>query len=330
MSASTEPPAARLRSLVNGYQVTQAIHAAAVLGIADRLPGGVDELAAATGAHEDALYRLLRALASVGVLHEEDGRRFSLTELGGPLRTDAPDSIAGWAEFVGTRSYRDAWAALPESVRSGENAFELVHGTDVWTYRSTRPEESAAFDRAMTALTRGVHRAVLDAYDWSRFGTVVDVGGGRGALLAELLAANPSLRGVLFDQPHVVAGAEETFAAAGVADRCEIVAGSFFESVPRGDAHVLKMIVHDWEDAECVAILRACRDAGGTLLVLDRELGGPNENPGAKLSDLNMLVGPGGRERTLAEFESLFDRAGFRLVGSTPAGAISVIEGEPA
>jgi O-methyltransferase domain len=285
-------------------------------------PRSSAELAEAAGADEDALYRLLRALASVGVLHEDEGRRFSLTELGDPLRSDATGSLAGWAAMVGRPEYWSAWGDLLHSVRTGENAFRHVHGTDVWSYRETRPESSDAFDRAMVALTAGTNEAFIAAYDFGRFGVVVDVGGGRGALLAGLLTAHPSMQGVLFDQEHVVRGAKELFESAGVADRCRIVGGSFFESVPSGgDAYVLKSIVHDWEDEEALAILSTCRAAmadDAVLLLLERDLGPPNDAPAAKLSDLNMLVAPGGRERTVEEYAALFDRSGLRLAGSTP------------
>jgi hypothetical protein len=314
-----------LRRLANGFQVSQAIHVAATLGIADLLAGGPrtsDELASETGTHADSLYRLLRALATVGVLQEEPGKSFALTELGQGLRTDVEGSLAGWARFMGRRYFWEAWTRLEHSVRTGENAFRAVHGTDVWSYRADRPEESAIFDGAMAALTGTANRAVLEAYDFSRFGTLADIGGGNGTLLASILAEHPGMRGILFDQPHVVARAAGVLAA--VADRCTIVGGSFFESVPAGaDAYVLKMIIHDWEDPEATAILRNCRAAmgGGTILVIERIVGPPNEDPATAFSDLNMLVGPGGRERTREEFDRLFARADLTLTRSTPTGA---------
>src|SRR5688572_7531086 len=260
-----EPPAIALRRLVNGYQVSQAIHVATVLGIADHLTEGSlssDELAAATESHPDALYRLLRALAAVGVFREEPGRRFGLTPLGECLRADAPQPVGPWAAFTMSAPQWEAWGALLHSVRTGENAFRRVHGEDVWAYRARHPEAGAAFDRAMTGMTRLGTEAVLAAYDFSRFRTIVDVGGGHGALLASILGRYPGARGVLFDQPHVVAGAAAVLREAGVADRCEVVSGSFFESVPAGgDAYLLKQIVHDWEDPEAAALLRVCRRA---------------------------------------------------------------------
>jgi hypothetical protein len=177
----------------------------------------------------------------------------------------------------------------------------------------------------MTSISRQVAAAVIAAYDFSRFGVIVDVGGGNGGFLAAILAANPGMRGVVFDQPHVVTGAAPLLAAAGVADRCEVVGGSFFEAVPAGgDAYVLKAILHDWSDEDAITILRTCRRAmaaGAALLVVERELGGPNEAPDAKFSDLNMLVAPGGRERSIAELAALFASAGFGFAGYTPGAA---------
>lgn len=317
-----------------GHQVSQAIHVAATLGLADLLADGPrtsDDLAEATGSNPRALYRLMRALATVGVFHEEECRRFALGPLGDPLRSDAPDSLTGWATYVGRPYYREAWSALEHSIRTGENAFSHVHGTNVWDYRAQRPDENEIFDRAMQALTGLTNRALLDAYDFGRFGTVVDVGGGNGALIAAVLEEYPDLRGVVFDQPQVVARAPSVLEAAGVADRCSIVGGSFFDAVPKeGDAYVLKSIIHDWEDEEAVAILRVVRQTDGVVLLVERDLGAPNENPAAKFSDLNMLVAPGGRERTLDEYAALFESAGYQLAGSTPTAAgMSVIEGEP-
>jgi hypothetical protein len=327
---------ATLLRLVNGYYVSQAIHVAASLGIADLLADGTrtsDDLAHEADADPETLYRLLRALASVGVLHEGDGRLFSLTPVGELLRSDVPGSLHGWAAYAGRPYFWAAWAELLHSVRTGENAFQHVHGQDIWSYRADRPDESALFDAAMKALTGASNAALIDAFDFSRFGTLVDVGGGNGALLASVLASNPALQGVLFDQAHVVAGADQVLEAAGVADRCRIESGSFFESVPEGgDAYLLKSIVHDWEDEESSAILRVVRAAmpeGATLLVVERDLGAPNEDAPTKFSDLNMLVGPGGRERTQDEYASLFESTGFRLVGATPtAGTHTVFEGK--
>ena len=333
-----ETPVESMQRLIAGSHVSQAISVAATLGISDLLadgPRASDELAAATDTHPPSLYRLLRALAAVGVFHEEDGRRFSLTPTGDLLRSDAPGSVRGWAAFLGRPYIRESWSALEHSVRTGENAFEHVHGTDVWSYRAERPDESEIFDHAMQSITGGVNKALVAAYDFGRFGTVVDVGGGNGALLAGLLAANPQLRGVVFDQEHVVANAGPVLAAAGVADRCEIVSGSFFEEVPRGgDAYLMKSIIHDWDDERSIEILQVCRRAmsdSATLLLIERIVEGPNEGWRTKFMDLNMLVNPGGQERTLDEWETLLGRAGYNLVEVTPTQAgVAVIAGAPA
>jgi O-methyltransferase domain/Dimerisation domain len=335
---SGESPTVALRRLVNGYQVTQAIHVAATLGIADLLrdgPRSSDELAAQTDSHAPSLHRVLRALAAVGVLHEQDDGRFALTDVGECLRADAPEPVGGWAAFVGRPYHFQGWAGLLHAVRTGENAFQSVHGTDAWTYRADHPEEGAIFDRAMTDITQRANRHLLEAYDFGPFGTVVDIGGGHGALLAAVLAAHPQMRGVVFDQPHVVAGAPAVLEEAGVADRCEVVGGSFFDAVPAGaDAYLLKAILHDWDDEDALRILRSCRDAiaaDGALLVVERELGAPNANPDAKLSDLNMMVGPGGRERTREELGDLLAEGGFALQRTVPTAiGVCVFEARPA
>jgi hypothetical protein len=329
-----EAPAAELRRLVNGYQVSQAIHVAATLGIADRLAGGPcgsDELAVATGTDPGALYRLLRALASVGVFTELDDRRFELTAVGQHLRAAAAPTLHGWAAFIGRPYYWEAWSHLLDSVRTGENAFRLTHGMGPWEYRAAWPDEGAIFDRAMSSLTGQVSAAVVKAYDFTPFRRVVDVGGGSGAFVAELLSAYPTVSAVVFDQPHVVANLEPVLAGGPLADRCTVVSGDFFSGVPEGaDAYVLKSVIHDWPDAESIEILAACRAAGGTgstILLVERALAGPNEGPDNKFSDLNMLVGPGGKERTVDAYRTLFEAAGCRLTRVVPtASPVMVLE----
>jgi hypothetical protein len=334
MDDSQRSPSATLRHLVNGYQVSQALHVAATLGIADRLAES-DELAAAVGAHAPTLYRVLRALAAVGVLHEDEERRFALTPVGDCLRSDADEPVGGWAAMIGRPYVWQAWGELLHSVRTGESAFEHVHGVDAWTYRTRHPEEGEIFDRAMADLARRAHRTTLAAFDFSRFGTVVDVGGGNGALLLALLRAHSHMRGVLLDLPHAIAVAEGAIEAAGLTDRCRTVAGSFFDGVPEGgDAYVLRAILHDWDDDASISILRSVRRAAApeaTLVVIERDLGPPNQNVETRFSDLNMLVIPGGRERTIDEYGALLAAADFRLVESRPAGfGLHVILAVPA
>lgn len=323
--AERTDPATTLRLLIDGFKVSQALHVAAVLGLADRLANATrssDDLASAVGADPRALYRLLRALASAGVLTEHNDRRFSLTAVGACLRSDAATPLAGWADFMGQPSLWQAWGNLLHTVRTGENAFVHTHGQDPWAYRADRPDLNAVFDRAMIDVTRSVTAAVLDAYDFGAYTTVVDIGGGRGAFVAALLGRYPGSRAVVFDQPHVVAEAPALLARAGVADRCEIVGGDFFAAVPGGgDAYILKAVIHDWDDEQVLAILRTCRRAmiaTARLLLIEWDIGAPNEALLAKLSDLNMMVSPGGQERTADEYAELLEAAGFQLTSVTP------------
>ena len=321
-------------SLIGAFRVSQAIYVVTTLGIPDLLADGArpaDELATATDCHPGALYRVLRALAAAGVFYEDDDRRFTLTELGDLLRSEAPGSVGPWAAFNARPYMWQAWGDLLHSVRTGENAFAHVHGAAVWEYRAQHPEESAIFDRAMTGNTRRSNQAVVDAYDFGRFNTIVDVGGGQGVMLAAILEAHPHVHGILFDQPHVVATADQALRDRGVAERIRIEGGDFFAAVPKGgDAYVLRFIIHDWPDAECVRILRKIRAVvppDGRVLVVENLVPPPNEGLDVKLLDLQMLVAPGGQERTLDEYEGLFADSGLRLVAATPtAGGLSVIE----
>ena len=330
-------PAAELVLLVTGYRVSQAIHVAATLGIADLIKDGASsasDLAVATNSHAGALYRVLRALAAAGVFHEDDEKRFSLTPLGECLRSDAERPMAAWASFIGRPHQWQAWGSLSHSVRTGENAYRHVHGVGLWDYLVGHPEEAAIFDRAMTGGSRGVVEAIVSAYNFSAFGHVVDIGGGQGAMIAAVLAAHTNTHGILFDRPDVVARAQPVLEAAGVAKRCAVVGGSFFETIPEGgDAYLLKYILHDWDDAASLAILAACRrvfHSEAKLLIIERIVGGPNDGLETKTSDLNMLVSPDGQERTADEFAALLANAGFRMeriIEVTPR--LSIVEAAP-
>jgi SAM-dependent methyltransferase len=330
-------PAAELVLLVTGYRVSQAIHVAATLGIADLIKDGASsasDLAVATNSHAGALYRVLRALAAAGVFHEDDQKRFSLTPLGECLRSDAERPMAAWASFIGRPHQWQAWGSLSHSVRTGENAYRHVHGVGLWDYLVEHPEEAVIFDRAMTGGSRGVVEAIVSAYNFSAFGRVVDIGGGQGVMIAAVLAAHTNTHGILFDRPDVVARAQPVLEAAGVARRCAVVGGSFFETIPEGgDAYLLKYILHDWDDAASLAILAACRRVfrpEGRLLIMERIVGGPNDGLETKTSDLNMLVSPDGQERTADEFAALLANAGFRMeriIEVTPR--LSIVEAAP-
>jgi hypothetical protein len=334
------PPSAVLMQMVSGYRASQALYVAAKLGIADLLkdgPKSSDELAEAAHAHPAALRRLMRALASLGIFEEDAAGRFSLTPMGTCLRSDVPGSLRAPVLFlVGEEGWR-AWGALLHSVQTGEPAFDHVYGMGGFDYGAQHPEFSKVLDESMAAFAAPVADAVLAAYDFSGTSTLVEVGGGNGALLSAILRAHPELRGILFDLPHVVTGASKVLADAGVADRCEVVGGSFFDSVPGGgDTYMLKWIIHDWDDDRSIAILRACHRAmkgTGKLLVLDQILPRRAEPSGATavfMFDLEMLVvAPGGRERTEDEFRALLAAAGFRVnrVVATTWLRLGVIEG---
>ena len=327
-----------LLRLINGMKVSQVIFALVALGIPDFLGAerkGVAEIAEFTKANPQALNRLLRAAAAAGLLDEDGSQSFALAELGAGLRSDAEGSLAGWVGLVGSANYWQNWGQLVDSIRTGETGWRLRHGVDAWTYRADHPEDGRVFDLAMVSITAGVAKAIAAAYDFSPFRTVVDVGGGRGSLLAEILQRTLGSTGVLFDQPHVVEAAPALLAEAGVADRCRIEGGSFFESVPAGgDAYILKSIIHDWYDPEARQILQVCRRAAApasVLLIAERVLDPPNQGLDTKLSDLNMLVNPGGLERSEAEFATLLASSGFTLRRVIPTGGPSrLIEAVPA
>lgn len=337
------PPGIVLYQLAIGHYVSRALHVTAKLGLADELrdgPRAAEDLARATGTDAAALRRLLRFLVSVGLLREDADGAFALEPLGDLLRSDSPGSMRASVMLFAGPGIQDSWKDLEYCVRTGEPAFrKLDPEADPFTTMAADPEAAAIFDKAMATFAPQTAAAIAAAYDFSVFGTVADVGGGNGALLVGLLRANPRLRGLLFDQPHVVARAKGELDAAGMSERCALSGGSFFERVPGGaDAYLLKHVIHDWNDAQAGRILRRCRDAmpGHAKLlliegvyppVIDRTL----EGRGAAANDLNMLVCTGGRQRSEAEFRALFDASGFRLTRIVPTQArVSVIEGEPA
>jgi precorrin-6B methylase 2 len=338
MDAQPAPLAEAFRHLLLGYRVTQALYAAAELGLADLLAGGArsaDDLAAAAGAHAPSLARVLRLLASEGVFAQTADGRFVLTPLAEPLRRDGPASLRPLALLVGGPPLWRSWGQLLHSVRTGAPAFDHEHGVDLFAYNRQHPEAGTVFDQAMAAHTAPAVRAVAAAYDFSAVGTVVDVGGGTGALALGLLGAYPHLRAVVFDQPAVAAAARAAIAAAGLTGRCAAVGGDFFAAVPDGgDAYLLKFVLHDWDDERAVAILRTCRRAmppQGRLLAVEL-LVPPGSGPSfAKSQDVNMLVNAlGGRERTVAEYRAAYAAAGFDLTRTIPAqGELHIIEGVP-
>jgi hypothetical protein len=337
LSDRTDAGQALLDRMV-GVWVSRAISVAAKLGIADLLDGaGYDcaVLAEATKTRPDTLYRLMRALASVGIFAEDDAGRFHLTPMADGLRSDSPASLRDYAILLGEEWYWRSWGQLLHGVQSGDSALEHVLGMQVFDYLARSPEAGRVFDAAMTSRGNLEDRAIASAYDFGG-GTIVDVGGGRGSLLAAILRGNPDPRGILFDLPAVEARARELLGTAGLLSRCELVAGDFFKDVPAGgDLYLMKKIIHDWDDARAQRILANCRTAmgkHGRLLLMEQVILPGNAPSLGKLMDLQMLVmTPGGRERTEAQYCSLLAAAGFKLAGITPTACpLSIIVGVPA
>ncbi|WP_214405415.1 methyltransferase [Pseudonocardia lacus] len=324
--------AQELLGIVTGSWMAQAARVAAELDLADLLADGprtAADLATATGAHEPSLRRLLRALVTIGVCTELDGDRFAVTPTGRLLGSGAEGSVRSWTIYWG-RYLWDEWAQLLHSVTTGRGGREVVTGAAHFEGLGDDPERAAVFNAAMADMTRLSSRSIVTGYDFSRFARVVDVGGGYGELIGAVLAAAPAATGVLFDLPHALADARAHLDKAGVGDRCEVVAGSFFERVPAGaDAYVLKNVLHDWDDADSGRILATCRAAmapGSRLLVVERlmpERMEPVESHRSfARSDLTMMVAHAAQERTLADFDRLLRAAGLRVdaVTELPTG----------
>ena len=314
------PPSVFLTELAFGMKMTQALYVVAKLGIADLLPSGprhVSQLAAATKTSERSLYRVLRSLAAAGIFRETDPKIFELTPYADALRSDAPNSFRNAAIFMGEEWLWKVMGQMLYSVQTGKPAWAHVHGSDVFDYMADNPDHLEIFSRAMTDMTVSAAPAIVDAYDFSSFKTIVDIAGGHGYLLAQVLKANDGLRGVLFDMEGVVAGARTILEKEGVIDRVETVAGNFFESVPSGaDAYMMKHIIHDWDDERSLKILKniaAAMSADAKLLIVEMVVPEGNEPHFSKVMDLGMLVLPGGVERTKAEYHTLLADAGLRL-----------------
>jgi O-methyltransferase domain/Dimerisation domain len=316
--------------------VSAVVYAAAKLGLADQLatePKNAAELAGPMRMHAPSLHRLMRTLASLGILTERDAQRFALTPLGEALRTGAPGSARSTLiAFGGT--FWHGWEEILYSLETGNTGFDKAHGMPLFEYLRQHPAEASHFSEAMVGFHGDEPPAVARAYDFSRFKNVVDVGGATGNLLAAIMSSHAGPRGVLFDRPHVVLDAPALLKARGVEDRVTIEAGDFFETVPTGgDAYLLSHVIHDWNEDRCLTILGHCRKAikrDGRLLIVEMVLpAGDTPHPG-KVLDMVMLVFPGGQERTEAEYASLLGKAGLRLSRVVPtASAVSVVEAVP-
>lgn len=331
--SSATPPAQVLLRMLTGAWLAQAIYVAAKLGLADQLKNGaksVDELAQATGMHADSLYRVLRLLVSVGLFASAGTRRFQLNPMAELLCSDHSDTKRPVAIMFGEEHFR-AWGEILYSVRTGQPGFDHLYGEGVFDYLAKHPDSAAVFDAAMTAIHGRETSAMLESYDFSPMKTLVDIGGGNGTLLTTVLEQHPTMQGTLYDLPHVVERARKRIYQTGVADRCQAITGDFFASVPAGaDAYLMRHIIHDWDDDRAMKILQNCRAAmnpSGRVLLIECVVPEGDEPSFGKLIDLNMLVIPGGKERTAAEYRDLFASAGLRLTNIFPTVAdVSVIE----
>ena len=326
------PPNVRLFELAASIVPAKALGVVAELGVADHLgdqPVPVDTLAAATGTNADALYRILRLLATMGVFSELDGRRFGHTDMSRALRSDDPAKARAAVRMITGGPMWKGFGAMDTSVTTGDTAWPAVMGEPIFDWMSKEPEAAALFNDAMVGIHGGEVPAVAAAYPFT--GTVVDVGGGVGNMIAHVLQAHPDTRGVVFDLPHATEAARQRLAAAGLAERASVVAGSFFEGVPAGgDAYILSHIIHDWDEARAVTILGHCRAAknpGGKVLIVEMVVTPPNVPHPGKMLDIVMLTIPGGRERTEEEYRELLAKAGLRLTRVVPTmSPVSVIE----
>ena len=336
---SNEPSPMGLIQMLTASWVSQAISVAAWLGVADHLqadPKSVDQLAQATDTQPQHLYRLLRMLASVGIFSEVTPAHFAITPMAGFLVSDAPGSLRSLAMMLGDEWHWRCWGDMLNIIKTGEPALQhLYQADDTFKYFTQHPESGNIYNQAMGNWAKNAHTAVLGVYDFSQFKQIIDIAGGYGALLSAILTSSPHSHGILFDQPHVVEAAKSQLVQAGVGDRYQTLSGDFFAAVPKGgDGYVLSFILHDWNDEDCLKILKNVRQAiapQGKLIIVETLIPSGNTPHFGKLLDLEMLaMYPAGKERTQAEYEALFQAAGFELTQVIHTAApVSVIEGCP-
>lgn len=331
------PPPVAVVEILTGFWASQSISVMAKFGVADHMSEATATssraLAEKLELHPDALYRIMRALSTVGIFVEDRTGEFRLTPMGATLKTDHPQSMRYFSIYQGQLNW-DNWGALDHCARTGGNAIERLHGKKPFEHISGTPERADIFDKGMVNVSDMELDPVLAAYDFSPFKTIADIGGGYGAVLASILMLNPGARGVLFDLPQTADGARHYFEAAGLGPRVTVEGGSFFDGVPGGaDAYVMKHIVHDWSDAEAIQIMKNIRaniPASGKLLLVEHVIPAPGVPHFSKFLDLEMLVATTGRERTEEEYRALMTKAGFRLDRIVPTISLaSVIEGSP-
>jgi O-methyltransferase/methyltransferase family protein len=331
------PAPPTLAALAAGHWISRAIHVAAKLRVADLLADGpldASILAQRTGAHPDALFRLLRALAAVGVFSRRDGGRFGLTSLGETLRSDAPGSLYDYVMMLGSAESWQAWQHMEDAVATGTPAFDHAFGMPIFEYFAKNPALGRIFDKAMRSRSAADHDAVVAAYDFSQAAHIVDVGGGEGTFLAAVLQSAPRAKGTLFERPQAAAAAQAAVAVSEAGGRIEVLAGDFFVAVPNGaDLYLIKQVVHDWNDEQAVSILANCRramSATSRLLILEMLIGAENTPVFANMLDLMMLVSTGGRERTLTEYRQLASKAGLDVTRVVPTSVpLTILEAVP-
>lgn len=334
MNNQTPPPPVQMMQMITGFWTSCCIYAAAKLNLADHIkdkPQTADQLAEKSHSDAASLYRVLRALSSVGVFKENEQQQFELTPLGKTLQSDVPGSMKAMA-IAQLGDHFNAWGNLVYSIKTGHIAFDNIEGMSVWKYYEMHPDEGLNFMKAMSGLTGAVIQNVLPEYDFTPFQTIVDVGGGNGTLLMAVLDKAPQARGIVFDEEYVVKETKQLLEQKGYATRCDTAAGSFFDHIPpSADAYLMKMVLHDWNDQECLQILGNCGQAmkpGSKLLVLDAVIPEGNEPHPGKFMDINMMAMTGGRERTEKEFTHLFAQAGLKLSRIIPTHSplFSIVE----
>lgn len=330
-------PRTAMTRMIYGFMLSQSIYVAAQLGLADLLkdgPRSSDDLACVTYSDASSLYRVLRALAAVGVFEEVEPKMFRLTSMGETLRTDVEGSLRPLAVCMGGQCNWQAWGDILHSIKTGESAFEHVFGTGFFQHLERHPDNAKMFLDSMNCCATLYNEAIVTGYDFSRFKKIVDIGGGQGKLITEILKANPGVRGALFDTPNQTPGARRLFEQEGIADRCEAITGDFLESLPEGaDAYLLKHIIHDWDDKRAVEILKNCRRSmspHSKLLLIEEIVTTAPEFAPAKVLDIQQLLMPGGRERTEEEYRKLLEEAGFELTAVIQTqSSLSIIESKP-
>ena len=335
-NTNVPPPEAILSQMLFGALIQQSIYVVAKLGIADLLaqkPQTAEELAIATETHAPSLYRVLRTLASAGVFAENSDNKFELTPIAALLRSDARNSMRDFALLMGGEWHGRIFSELMHSVKTGETAQSKVFGNELFEHLAQNPEDEEIFNRAMTSHSLAAVPAIVEAYDFSGAGKLMDIAGGHGILLAGILKANPQMHGILFDLPSVIEGANEWLEKEDVGSRVELASGDFFENVPAGaDVYMMKHIIHDWDDERSIKILQNVRSAmndTGKVLIIEMVIPEGNESSPSKILDLQMLIGTGGKERTEDEYGKLLEASGFRLTKIVPTKSpLSLIEGQ--